>query len=289
MNKKILVLAAAAMSGVAAVVVWAGGAVGTDDSGGAEGSRAAGERAKERQSEEDRFRSRSMPIQQYLPTRSDELLFRAAKKTLIEQCMIRRGVKGFELPEPQADMQSPLERRYGLSISAEAREYGYDLPPSKDPGRLQPKLSLSKQQNLLFFGAPTGGDGGCVGEAGRKIGIPKTPVASKIQIESWQRSMKDPRVESAFRRWSACMEKSGFTFANPMDTPGRAKTSAAERKTLAGAEVACNYSSGVLFTWLTADSELQEKSISEHGTALQAERREVQAAVARAKRATTPR
>ncbi|NED86885.1 hypothetical protein G3I76_43195, partial [Streptomyces sp. SID11233] len=64
--------------------------------------------------------------------------------------------------------------------------------------------------------------GGCVGEAARKLGggapqsYGEAPVATKINTDSWARSYNDKRVRAAFAKWSGCMKKQGYDYADPM-------------------------------------------------------------------------
>ncbi|MFI1104592.1 hypothetical protein [Streptomyces melanogenes] len=220
-----------------------------------------------------------LPIQDYLLDSRQHDEVTEAYERLVQTCMRRHGVAGFTQPHGRQSQLGLLDRRYGLSDLAEARRYGYGLPPDKvSVPPAPPKLTAAQRALYSGSGTKDKGPSGCVGEALRDLGGASrpwnSPLATKLQLTSWKESGKDARVVAATRKWSACMNRYGYHFANPMDTPGRAKLTKDAEKALAVKEIECNRSSGFARAWFTAEAAYQKTLIERDKSALDHERTE---------------
>ncbi|WP_225848300.1 hypothetical protein [Streptomyces sp. HPF1205] len=63
--------------------------------------------------------------------------------------------------------------------------------------------------------------GGCSGEVRRKLGPGMNQrLAEDIDDASYNQSLANPKLLSAFAQWSACMKKDGYSLSSPAQAPG---------------------------------------------------------------------
>ncbi|MFJ7990558.1 hypothetical protein [Streptomyces sp. NPDC096351] len=184
---------------------------------------------------------------------------------------------GFDLPDP---VRPPdlTDRRYGLSNLSEAARFGYGLPDEAIPSdRVQMKeLSESERKAL-------GSDGdqeGCIGIGTARVtgsalaATATSPVAVKIQKDTWLASSEDGRVRASISDWSKCMKSGGFEMSTPLESP-KAGISESEEKRIATSSIKCSSSVGLPRVWFDVEAELQVLAISKESAKLEAEKGEL--------------
>jgi hypothetical protein len=221
----------------------------------------------------------ALPIEGYIFSESELGQLTQAMNDLARDCMKR---KGFDYRPDVTDTPDigVMDRRYGIANSYTAATYGYHFPTPKT-GRANVK-SLGEAGRIALRGKPGADglpdpDGGCVGEAKKRLaGDPDAfgpdEAARRINLDSYTRSQKDPRVLAAFRSWSSCMAAKGYRYASPMDAIddprfGRAQTDPAEMST-ARADVECKKKTGLVRTWFDVESAMQQTEIDQNAETL---------------------
>ncbi|MFF9839374.1 hypothetical protein [Streptomyces sp. NPDC013740] len=174
--------------------------------------------------------SMTLPLDSYISP-ADEMTIIRAENVLAGQCM--RG-KGMELPSslllttgPEAPAPYVL---YGLIDMDTAKVYGYrePSPPQRSTGEATPdpgKVAPAVRQ--AYFGDPKTRDGGCEGDARKKLGgpNPKTLLVYVQELRSVTLSAtyRDSRVRTAATKWSSCMKRAGYDYPDPL-APGHDRT-----------------------------------------------------------------
>lgn len=177
-----------------------------------------------------------LPLDAYYFTPFQSAVYQNALARRISACMAEKGFD-FEPPaRPTAGLGPTNARRYGMTSLDHARRYGYQPVPRSEAEAHAIQRSaeldrgLSKEGVLALTGGmkvsdvneprPTVG-AGCYGEA---VGALRSAdldrnrsFVDRLQNESYNRSMADPRVQEASKRWSACMAEAGFEYEEPLD------------------------------------------------------------------------
>jgi hypothetical protein len=250
------------------------------------------------------------PLESYQLDRDQSQLTQRARYLLTRRC-----VRRYKLDLPPMDTAPRREKRrddYGLADARDARRWGYTLDwdrPSELPweARIEPDSRLFVVVNgRTTSGRPIPGlpTGGCQGEARRALAGPtKDPVPDLIR-RAWSTSRESPEVVSATRRWHTCIEKAGYRYDNPVESPfgywserrmrANPRPTAAQRRhgipptaeeiEAAVADVACKQESGFLSAWVASNIEHQRRLVTEHQHDLTEHRRRLDATVARARR-----
>ncbi|MFJ8083798.1 hypothetical protein ACIQ6Y_24710 [Streptomyces sp. NPDC096205] len=218
----------------------------------------------------------ALPVEGYMFSEAEMGQLTRAMSTLTQRCMERAG---FDY-RPQADAGGPdigvLDRRYGIANTYTAQVYGYHFPVPAVEQESAAK-SLSPAGRVALVGKPmTDGtldpDGGCVGEAKRRLAGDEAEFgpddkARQLNMESYARSQKDPRVLAVFRDWSACMAGRGYRYASPMDAiddPAFAtKQASGTEISTARADVECKKKTGLVRTWFDVESGWQRERIEQ--------------------------
>ncbi|GAA1516246.1 hypothetical protein GCM10009730_22470 [Streptomyces albidochromogenes] len=250
------------------------------------GARPGASRAKDSTAAERNYTYR-LPIAAYSYTDAEYASIDAAENTLAGACMARYSLT-YRPPRP-APAKPGADRRYGLSEEKSATLFGYR--PDSSYRATHQTLQLSKDERTVLFGKREGPgksapleyrgkkvpDNGCLGQAkedfGKTFAYPEgAEMASRISSQSYRESMLLPEVQAAFKKWSACMKKSGFAYGSPGE-PFNAKKFregpvTAQEKATARADVACKRSTDLLDVWFTAESRVQKTMITEHTEAL---------------------
>ena len=96
--------------------------------------------------------------------------------------------------------------------------------------------------------------------------------AAAIDTESFKQSREDPAVVHAFGAWSACMERRGHHYRDPLASVGDPAFNTPEptpqEKAVALADMDCKTETDLLKTWNAAESETQTRMIGEKSAAL---------------------
>jgi hypothetical protein len=235
----------------------------------------------------------SLPIEDYLLKNDEHSQILYASKLLVRQCMARFGFDyavgaSWKSPaDPKGDAANMI-RRYGVTDTETAARYGYHPAPAMVPSAPASTQPMSDAESNVFLGGDTprpGSSGpasktykgqeipshGCSGEAERKLGKGlQERLPEDINDASFQQSMSTPQVTAAFRSWSACMKKNGYSFQTPLE-PLRdrlpASPSAAEIER-AKTDVACKQKTNLIGTWVAVESAIQKELIEKNQEAL---------------------
>ena len=229
-----------------------------------------------------------LPLDTYLLSLDEANQRDATRRSLLRRCMHRFGVR-VTIPEPPAGvgLKSLNERRYGLTDAAGAAKLGYGLgerdPRARRGGRddapaLRPR-ALAVMTGRGPSLPPHLPKDGCSGEVKRSM-TPVDPSTRKaldeylpqrLSFETFQHSQADPRVQSAFSDWSACMRARGHDYKTPLDPPAdrafRVSGSVAERRT-AQDDVACKVDTNLVGRWYSVESAYQTALIADNKAAL---------------------
>lgn len=241
------------------------------------------------------FERAVLPIYAYeLPPARQDLLTDAQLK-LQAQCMSGFGVAmqvRYSVPAPTSD---PRLRRYGVSDLQVAQRYGYHLGPSVRTDATNgdaSTTSLSGQQLAVLKGtaavAPNGKPvpaGGCTAVAARRLGLGAarqnfedvaTATAmgsvSRIDADSFQKSLASAATTPILADWGACMARSGYHFSSPIAAAGAADLSTAEptraETEQAVADVRCKQSTGLVQRWAAVEAPIERVELSDAATQL---------------------
>ncbi|MGP3634868.1 hypothetical protein ACTU45_16100 [Streptomyces sp. 24-1644] len=241
----------------------------------------------------------SLPIEGYLVSQKEKEQILTASRMMAKSCMERFGFSySWSAASGQRvapdDNASNRSRRYGIVDSVAASKYGYGLGSSnvRETSEQAPSAAMSEAATRVFLGNsdPTvkvengtevNGhkipEGGCSGEAKRKIGNGlSNRTANEINIASFDVSLNDKKVKAALGAWSQCMRKHGYAFRSPLDplkTMG-AGSATSQEKTTANADVQCKYETNLIGIWNSVESAIQKAMIGKKETVLEEGRRE---------------
>jgi hypothetical protein len=228
-----------------------------------------------------------LPVQDYLLTDAQAALVGRSRALLVQRCMHLFGF-GYAVPPTAAGRYGPrslTDRRYGITDAALAARYGYRLG-DRDPARQKrpPTPTLGPDAQTVLTGEGRSRirgmavpDGGCIGEADRRLVGLAPPGAdpglgNRLQLESFQVSMRDQRVQGAFRAWSACMRRAGYDYASPLTVTGDPQFVGSRpghhEIAIARADVRCKASTNVIGIWFTVESAYQDAWIRQHAVAM---------------------
>ncbi|MFD6888231.1 hypothetical protein [Streptomyces sp. NPDC059957] len=230
-----------------------------------------------------------LPVSAYLFTPEQQAQVDSAHATLAADCMKRFG---FDWPVKKAEPSKVVIRRYGVVSEKIAAEHGYHVIPSADDrehaeGAVSSGTKLPPEAYLVYGakGAKTGAggsyqgkdipEGGCVGEAGRKLGLDKVQDPSKgkigllsIDYSSFGKAQETPEFKKAQDAWAACMKTSGYqhtAFLQPTEKYAVQGNSASpEEKTVAKADVKCKQETKLATVLLRAETEIQNDYIEQN-------------------------
>lgn len=252
-----------------------------------------------------------LPLAAYTPTYGDQVEVNTALGTLQTRCMAEYGFT-VDLPSsavtPPPTNDTNIERRYGITDRAQARKYGYLLPPEQRETTQETDLDLPAVQVEVLTGhtkpaqaaAPEGGDGsyvgatgateparaevngkklrsgGCIGWSKRQLKTDDfdtgliTQLASKSLSDSWP---AEP-VENAVKEWSACMKGKGRKVPDPYRAieQGLADVKGDDPTRnaieLALDDIDCKKQTRLVRVWFTEESTVQRRLIEENKSRL---------------------
>ncbi|NUT21080.1 MAG: hypothetical protein HOV77_18015 [Hamadaea sp.] len=255
----------------------------------------------------DSIANLTLPIDVYRFSAAQTKMIGSASVLLVNECVRRFGFPPL-LTDTYGPGASSLTRRYGVTESEIAEQYGYHVAPQENIST--PKDStgqrFTRAEMLVLSGSDSGiaaapGDpapsgavhsgmpippGGCYAEARKKISADDpadTNLASEIARAGFDQAQADTRVTAVFAQWSACMRERGYTAADPLAIAATADLSlptprSAEIQT-AVADVACKREHNVVGVWFTVESAYQNALIQRHLEKLTVTRRQLDAEV----------
>ncbi|MEV7525016.1 hypothetical protein [Streptomyces sp. NPDC091371] len=253
----------------------------------------------------------SLPMDAYTDTEAERIRMGQVQQTLVSRCMARYGFayEGVRAAEPSAAGAPDDRHRYlfGLADPQFAAVHGYDKSAdgATPPKPAAPQLSDSayvvmngeqrgaqggkpldapteEEAAQLDSGLTAAGQkvpaGGCGREGYRKLYAPTRDsvdllFAFGLASEAHERTKQDSRVAGALRKWSACMDKSGYS---GIDTPydvveklGLENERGGPRAvTAAKADVACKREVNLVGIWAAAEKAYQQRLVEEHAETL---------------------
>ncbi|MFI9152682.1 hypothetical protein [Streptomyces sp. NPDC053367] len=239
----------------------------------------------------------TLPLDPYQVSDEDFSTVSRALAELTDRCMREQGLRYDEqAPEGVATSATGHERRYGITVPQTARRYGYHLGGAPVREVAPAPRSQRYQRALMGTGRPTGVEGkfddGCAGRAHeeleRGIDMDAVDLPQWFKRDSFQRSLREPRVTRAFADWSRCMAGSGHRFRTPLD-PLSDRRVLGEKVTpyeraVAMADIACKQRTGLVAAWRNTEAALQRTLIESEGARLAKARRETARLIARAGR-----
>lgn len=269
----------------------------------------------------------SLPLQAYLPDQESggTKAIDRAQWILTGRCMLRLGFTGFQTFDVRS-VESTYPVRQGTATGSSkvgddtpygaddpdlAAEYGYHKRPAEEP--TERPLEWPADQYAALTGRFESGDshrahgnpipdGGCLGEANRKLygsgpapaeigGIRITgyyTVVMKLWSDARARAMRDPAWKKADRAWATCMKDKGLRYADPdkastdIDWVRTEKPSAKEKET-AAADARCKLDTGYIEAVHAVETRAQRAAIDENTKVLEGRRAVQERALATAR------
>ncbi|MFB6577816.1 MULTISPECIES: hypothetical protein [unclassified Streptomyces] len=252
----------------------------------------------------------SLPMDAYTDTEAERIRMGQVQQTLVSRCMARYGFAYEGVRSAEAPGAGPEDRHaylFGLADPAYAAAHGYDrsagegspakpVPPQlsdsahvvmngERPGAQSgtaPDANTEEEAALVDSGLTAAGQkvpaGGCGREAFRKLYAPtKNSVdllfTFGLASEAHDRSRQDSRVVDALKKWSSCMDKSGYTgIESPYDVVEKLglqdDKGGPKAVTAAKADVACKREVNLVGIWGAVEKAYQERLVEEHAETL---------------------
>ncbi|MGW1620739.1 hypothetical protein [Streptomyces sp. NPDC002172] len=215
-----------------------------------------------------------LPVDDYTLDTPQTALILSAEDQLTAACMARLHLKWPQLTRHPSPF-TPNRLRYGPIEPQVAARYGYHELPDPDLSRREQQSAardagLSPRQRTAAYGTPH--RPGCRSQARTRLlaQVPDVPwdLLNQITTTSYDLARQSPAVTTAGRRWSTCMRRRGFHYADPAtaaDDP-RWNTRLASRAEIATAraDVACKQLTGLVRTWWRTETALQNEAIARH-------------------------
>lgn len=241
-----------------------------------------------------------LPLEAYMESYPQQSAIARAQVKLVEACMAKYGFT-YAPPAPTPPLSNDdanMNRRYGVADADQAAQYGYHLP-NYAAAPVTPSPVSSAEQLVLIGHAGNGTSSsapasyhglavpanGCIGSSTAKLGAPlDTSLPDRLDSESLSQSQAEPVVQQALHAWSACMKSKGYTVDTPFNAPSLTASSNGPSPTsqeiaVAVADVACKQQTGLVKTWFTAETAVQNQQIEHHQLALTQLRQQIDAAV----------
>ncbi|MET7718769.1 hypothetical protein [Streptomyces sp. NPDC005407] len=215
-----------------------------------------------------------LPMDAYTLNERDAALISTAEDRLIQACMARHHQR-WPLLDHSAPTPMPNQNRYGLTDATAAEQLGYHPPPDPQADRQEAQhtardTALTTAQQAAAYGPD--GQSGCHAQARRALlrGVPQADwnLLDRLTADSYARSRRTTQVVTAIRAWSACMNRAGHDYADPMDanddprwdTPQPSLDEIATART----DVQCTQRTAVVLTWWKAETAIQRKLTAAH-------------------------
>lgn len=243
-----------------------------------------------------------LPIESYMFTDEQRERLETAARILQRECVERFGLD-YRAPV-DSDSYRPkslTELRYGITDQSAAEKHGYQPEGSREVAEVVDAKPLPGEYALVLLGVGRSGAGaaheetreykgkkiprgGCVGESRVKLhdsvkdgGGGNAEIVEKINAASWQAAYGDRRVRDVFAKWSRCMKRKGYAYADPMaanNDPrwGDGDSASSAEKSVAAADAQCKEEFNVVGVWYAVEFSYQEEMISQNRKALDAVR-----------------
>jgi hypothetical protein len=243
----------------------------------------------------------ALPLEAYMESYPEQSAIVRAQLKLVKGCMAKFGFD-YAPPAPTTPLSNDdanMNRRYGLSDLDEAAQYGYHLPNYAEPQAIPPQPSSAEELVLIghsvtdrsatpapasYHGIPVPANG-CIGSSSARLGAPlNTALPDQLDSESLSKSQAEPVVQTALHAWSGCMKSKGYTVDTPFNAASLAPSSNGSSPTsqeiqVAEADVACKQQTGLIRTWFTAETAVQDHQVEQNQLALDQLRQQISAAV----------
>jgi hypothetical protein len=204
-----------------------------------------------------------------------------ADDILLARCIHRFG---YDIPPP-VEHQAPaggLGDRYGVTDEQQAQSRGYHGPANLAAPAAGVVFSpvvdaIATGRGQSSYNGQAVPNGGCLGEAQRKLqeGAPAASDASlgeSLSLESYDLSQRDSRVLKVFMDWSSCMNRSGYSYANPRnannDPMFAANDPSPQEIAVAVADLRCKKETNLVNVWATVETAYQSRLIEQNAAAL---------------------
>ncbi|MFE3146559.1 hypothetical protein ACFXJ6_07835 [Streptomyces sp. NPDC059218] len=231
----------------------------------------------------------SLPLDSYLISFHEARIISKARIALIASCM--RGF-GYEYApsESKGGPKTANERRYGLTDAAQAERQGYNMRISEpaDPSVDEEKVLTGASSVARGKSVP---EGGCYREADEKLGKGdegSIGLAQKLNVKSYEMSMKTTQVARVFSQWSACMKERGFLYGNPLaplnDEKFIGEKMTEKEKRTARLDVLCKEKVSLVSRWEAEEAKIQQQLIKVNMDALVSGKRKKDAYVENAEK-----
>ncbi|MFJ9644252.1 hypothetical protein ACWEPM_26480 [Streptomyces sp. NPDC004244] len=238
----------------------------------------------------------ALPLDAYGFDKSQQKVLQQAQDILTEACMRRIGFASFK--NSSTYVADPDTRRstsgIGLVDAESAKKYGYrtgELPKREAGAAAQRDPS----ETAALFGPQDGApahpgapEGGCAGEAARKLypkgtkGGSAAPAGNGLVDELTQqagdRARGDSRVTAAIAQWSSCMRDAGFQVKTPWELQQMEGTRwtgpvTSEEITAATTDVSCKQRTKLSDTWTAVLTAYQNGLVEKHKQDLDQEKK----------------
>lgn len=245
----------------------------TDAATQQDGSVALGPAAAAQMGDPGNIATWRLPLEAYQPTAAHAQTVTSARDGLIDQCMADAGFPDWTpAPDlPLLDGVSPMDSRYGIHDAQRAAKRGY-----------HPDEALQREYSAaVSVGAVdrSGADEKVLRKCADQISakapqVQRSPIAVKIDADSFLDSRKDSAVLAVFAKWSSCMKAVGYDYAEPMDARNDARfhdpSVVTELETAtAAADVRCRMEHKVQKVWFDVETRLQQQKIKANQHALE--------------------
>ncbi|GHD92016.1 hypothetical protein [Streptomyces naganishii] len=224
-----------------------------------------------------RVRALLLPYDRYELTPGDLATVQTAEDVVMVSCMRARGRSWTPLPAA-TDADPPNRTRYGVIEADVAARYGYHQPPS--PPGVAARAAAEGARNARLTQADADAAFGKAGAAESVGGCWKTAHESlrkdvpgsrhnlldELTTSSFDASLRNSGVRQALSRWSACMKKSGYSYASPLDAAADEKWQKTDRPgrleaSVAVADVRCKEETRLVRQWSSAERDWQREFI----------------------------
>lgn len=242
-----------------------------------------------------------------MPTDEDQRQLSQAKKVLVGDCMAGFGFTWSPAPDlPKVGPKTLTDWRYGIHDMDLAKKRGYkpdareqaDYDAAVNKGAVDGSTADDAAARALDgrtkeVGGKKVPEGGCVGQANRKInaGAAESRAAIDLANGAFIKAKQDPKVVKAFADWSVCMKKTGYDYAEPLDASDDSRFSApevtSEEIATATADITCRDRTDVARLWFEAEAALQQQAIDDNAEQLDGNREAMDSAVREAARIST--
>ncbi|MEU2559979.1 hypothetical protein ABZ626_11680 [Streptomyces longispororuber] len=209
-----------------------------------------------------------LPVESYMPTKTQVQVVTTSRDKLIDQCMSAAGFDGWKPAPDLPDLggKTLTDWRYGLHDGELAAERGYH--PAKDEQEAYDKAMEAGAVDES--GADEATLKGCVQKVDGQVPDAQPPaIVDQISGESFENSKEAPEVVEVFAKWSSCMKGKGYDYKQPLDASddpafGDPEKVTPEEIATAKADVACRDEHNVERTWFDAESKIQRAAIAKH-------------------------